>query len=821
MSGRTDRREVIERVRNEIEGAKGTYVWNDYVNSLRLISQVVFTRSSGFILEFLQNAEDTGRDLPTKGVFEISVNKKRVMITHNGCPFTESDVRALCGIRSSKKPELGSLGYLGIGFKSVFRVSDCPEVHSNGYQFKFDRKHWPDASNTPWHVLPLWVDSPPEEAPGDKTLFFIPFRDESLASLLRTELRTLKTELYLFLKWVKRIKVTDEVAGDSWVLEDHGEDEHGITTLSHNGERQHFKVFRKQVTVPQRVAKDRLTEEYRANVSVREIAIAFALDQESNLQPEEAGAMYGGVYSFLPLAESRSGAKFPIQADFLVQPGRDAINYEAEWNGWLLDQVVLLCKEAISAFKTHPKWRYHFLPTFQFIKAEDQEAYQKLFGPRLIQPIEHFLLSDACIPTDDGNWVTPAKALKVQETPRALDKLLEEGILRKEEVGSVLGGDPAMKLVHRDFIDQSPPLVRQPDRTDLLENTDFLNSRRMAPDAPEWFRKLYSWLRQFPSNVKSGRYTQERRYHSQAIVLTSKSDLLTGGKVFLMDVPQSETNLLTAARTLESTRPVLHPEILTNLSESNRMQLRGFLTGFMGVQILDRKAVCREAILPSILTKSQSPEMGDLIANTRFCREILGQDLGHAAELWVLTKEHEIKAAREVLFAREYKPERDWETNARYVPGLHFLSDRYLSGTENDSQLRGWREFFVAGGIKTDPQAGVEEFAVTYAEEKLRSIGSTVVRVEKRNFGYDLEVSRPDGTTMRVEVKGFTSEQDVELTQNETHAADKYRDEYYVLVVSNIPEHPKAYLVPNPTDPGVGRKDKLTIPIATWKTYPA
>jgi hypothetical protein len=792
MSGRTDRREVIARVRNEIEQAKGTSVWKDYVNSLRLISQVVFTRSSGFILEFLQNAEDAGRDLPTKGVFEISLNRKRAMITHNGRPFTENDVRALCGIRSSKKPELGSLGYLGIGFKSVFKVSDCPEVHSNRHQFKFDRKHWSDASNTPWHVLPLWVDSPPEEAPTDKTSFFIPFRDESIASLIRKELRTLKTELYLFLKWVKQIKVTDEVAGDSWVL-----------------------------AVPQKVANDRLTEEYRANVSVREIAIAFALDQKNNLQPEEAGAMYGGVYSFLPLAESRSGAKFPIQADFLVQPGRDAINYEAEWNGWLLNEVMLLCKEAISTFKTHPKWRYHFLPTFQFIKAEDHEAYQKLFGPRLIQPIEGFLRSDACIPTDDGNWVTPSKALKVQETPGALDRLFNEGILRKEEVGLVLGGDSAMKLVHRDFIDQIPPLATQADRTDLLENTGFLNSRRTAPDAPEWFRKLYLWLRQFPTTVKSGKYTQDRRYHSQSIVLTSKDDVLPGGKVFLMDVPQTETNLLTAARTLESTRPVLHPGILAGLSEGSRMQLRGFLTGFMGVQLLDRKAVCREAVLPSILVKSSSPEMDDLIVNTRFCREILGQDLGHAAELWVLTKKHEIKPAREVLFAREYKPERDWETNARYVPGLHFLSHQYLSGTENDSQLRGWREFFAAGGIKTDPQAGVEEFAVTYAEEKLRSIGSTVVRVEKRNFGYDLEVARPDGTTMRVEVKGFTSEQDVELTQNETHAADKHGDEYYVLVVSNIPEHPTTYIVRNPADPGVGRKDKLTIPIATWKTYPA
>jgi hypothetical protein len=64
------------------------------------------------------------------------------------------------------------------------------------------------------------------------------------------------------------------------------------------------------------------------------------------LPQTEAGAMYGGVYSFLSLGEAKSSAKFPIQADFLVQPGRDALNYEAKWNHWILDEVRKLSLEA-------------------------------------------------------------------------------------------------------------------------------------------------------------------------------------------------------------------------------------------------------------------------------------------------------------------------------------------------------------------------------------------------------------------------------------------------------------------------------------------
>lgn len=151
MEENADKKKVVDEIRKEIEASRETHIWSDYVNALKLISQVVFTRGSGFILELIQNAEDAGFGLENQGIFEIRINKERVKVTHNGRPFTENDVKAICGIRSSKKPERGTLGYLGIGFKSVFKVTDCPEIYSNGFQFKFDRNHpdWKDPSKIP------------------------------------------------------------------------------------------------------------------------------------------------------------------------------------------------------------------------------------------------------------------------------------------------------------------------------------------------------------------------------------------------------------------------------------------------------------------------------------------------------------------------------------------------------------------------------------------------------------------------------------------------------------------------------------------------
>ena len=44
------------------------------------------------------------------------------------------------------------VGQKGIGFKSVFRITDRPEVHSNGYHICFDAKNGPIGL-----ILPQWV----------------------------------------------------------------------------------------------------------------------------------------------------------------------------------------------------------------------------------------------------------------------------------------------------------------------------------------------------------------------------------------------------------------------------------------------------------------------------------------------------------------------------------------------------------------------------------------------------------------------------------------------------------------------------------------
>ncbi|MBI4446879.1 MAG: DUF3883 domain-containing protein [Acidobacteria bacterium] len=752
-------------------------------------------------------------------MFDISISPTRVKITHNGRPFSAADAKAISGIRSSKKPEKGTLGYLGIGFKSIFKVSDSPEVYSNGYQFKFDRNYWPESSGTPWQAMPIWIDEPSEAVEPGGTTFIIPFTKQTSASAVLEEVKELGTELYLFLRWLKKIQITDELSGKTWSLENLGESSDNIVTLRRDGQQQRFRFFRRTLTtVPDSVKSDRLTQEYRRNVTQREIAIAFALDGEGDLAPSEAGAMYGGVYSFLPLGEARSGAKFPIQADFLVQPGRDAINYEAPWNHWLTEEVASLCKEAIQAFKEHQRWKYQILPVFEFRKSIGLESYDRLFGPKLIEPLESFLKEDPCIPTHDGHWVKPGHAVRLVEDQRASDDLVTLCILSKDQIAQVLGRDSNLKLAHPAVQDSKSITIREVKRHDLLTNESFLEEMSKAPDAPGWFRSVYLWLQKHPIYREYRRRKEVIGYHEFPFILTAKKELLKGGTVWIPDLPPADPILNELAGSLQETRSVLHPEILGGGNEQEQRELRGFLTGLTGVQLLDRKTVCRDAILPRILTTAPKPARELLLKYTRYCQQILGAELGLEPELWVLTKSGEVEPATRVLFSFEYKPEQDWETNKKYVPGLSFLSPEYLSTLNDDAHLKTWRQFFKVGGLKTAPDNGVEDFAMNYAVECLRSHCRSVTRLEKRNFGYDLEAEKTDGQKMYIEVKGQTLDHDVELTGNETEAADKYKDEFYVFVISSIPENPSPYIIRNPAAPGVGKKDKLTIPTETWKS---
>jgi hypothetical protein len=135
---------------------------------------------------------------------------------------------------------------------------------------------------------------------------------------------------------------------------------------------------------------------------------------------------------------------------------------------------------------------------------------------------------------------------------------------------------------------------------------------------------------------------------------------------------------------------------------------------------------------------------------------------------------------------------------------------------KDDHDFRKWREFMHAAGVRTEPENGVEVFAMNYAKEKLAAKFKNIIEVDKLNHGYDLEADGAISEKIQIEVKGQSADSDVELTSNEAKAAKKHGRTFYLCVVSSIPEAPVIHLVADPDN--VGEKEKLTIRVNDWKS---
>lgn len=105
------------------------------ITCLRQMSVEMYSESAHFVYELLQNAEDQDAN-------EVCFTLMRdcLIFEHNGTPFTHADVKNIAALgNSGKQEQANKIGRFGIGFKSVYRVTERPEVFTtiNGDPFSF------------------------------------------------------------------------------------------------------------------------------------------------------------------------------------------------------------------------------------------------------------------------------------------------------------------------------------------------------------------------------------------------------------------------------------------------------------------------------------------------------------------------------------------------------------------------------------------------------------------------------------------------------------------------------------------------------------
>lgn len=803
----------ITNIRQEIEASRNTRLWQDSINMLSTISESIFSRSAHFILELLQNAEDAClRIRRSSGRITFRISPDRIRVAHNGAPFNQADVSAICGVRSSKKPEEETLGYLGIGFKSVFKVSDRPEIHSGGFHFKFAKSDYADPSSQPWQITPIWVNEVSEDLDEELTTFLIPFRSPEAYEQTQEELRKLDVHIFLFLKWLKKLEITYEPTGEATVIENRGE-KNGIVSLVKNGEGHRFIIFRRTSDVPANVATDLALAFYRRqHVTQREVVLAFGVNLNDYLTPIEDASTLGSVSSFLPLVEERSGAKFLIQSDFLVQPGREAIQYELSWNHWLIGEVVEVAKQAIEEFKKNAKWRNHFLPLFNFTPYSGQPAFEKLFGSKLHQPLTAYLTSAEVYATASGAHVRPDQAVQLEEG------LI--GLVIDADLPCLFPGRADLGLADPHLEPETLPtaiksLAKQVTLGQVARNAALLKTRASHGDI-NFFVKLYTAMAESTQDFRRetrrdirGRYSS---YESPIYVLTDTKIALSDD-VYLREIPAEVLGLRTKFTEVErvlSSYEFIHPALAIP-------ELVRFFKECTHVKSIDYDKICREVFLPRLRPPAPPPRKDELIAYTRLLQK--GPPL--SGQIWILTRSGNSRPSNQVFLGTDYSPSEDWEKFSKYCQGIDFLSPEYLQGV-SQAEVATWKELFTIVGVRERADNPyVRDFAMAFAQEKLTPELTNFIYKDHQQHGYDLEARRlTDNSVVYLEVKGQKKEGPIDLGGNEPEAAKQAQQKgqaFWLCVVPGIPENPQLWVVDDPLR--AGESKTVTIDVSKWKAY--
>lgn len=323
-------------------------------NAEELLARRVYTDPGHFLIELLQNAEDA-----SARTFRVVFDRTRILVWHDGNPF---DVRDLVGVTSigqtTKRKQ--QIGFFGVGFKSVYEVTERPQVYSDVYELEIADVSIPRALRRRPSELPPEV---PPELLHNGTLLVLPLRQpEDPVRSARALYRKAKALDPCVLLTLRSIAVLDlvltaaagEGRGERYSLQEEPVLSTGLPGGLPGGlpdglpgeavpapscevairQSPEGWLRRYAVVDDEFVYDGGARDPGRADRS--RVMVGVLLDEKGVPQPlaDEAAT----VYSYLPTAE-RSGLHLFIQGHFDVPVDRERVTPESPWNRWIMTKV--------------------------------------------------------------------------------------------------------------------------------------------------------------------------------------------------------------------------------------------------------------------------------------------------------------------------------------------------------------------------------------------------------------------------------------------------------------------------------------------------
>ncbi|MGD9628513.1 MAG: sacsin N-terminal ATP-binding-like domain-containing protein [Pyrinomonadaceae bacterium] len=349
--------------------------------------------------ELLQNADDANA---TEATVEID-NTGVFVFSHNGDDFIDEHFRSLCRFGYSNKRELHTIGFRGVGFKSVFSLGDGVELLTPTLSVKFFRRRFTE---------PQWHESNNERV---NTQIRVRIEDKHRLKEIEKNLDEWKKSpvSLLFFKKIRRLKITDTEI--SWSSDGVGPVSNSEWMLL-NGKENKFLLVRS-------------AEEIFPPDALSEIAQERLLPDQSKIDfpPSRVELVLGAkgrLFVVLPTGVETQ-LPFAINAPFVQDPARLKIKdpETSPTNRWLLKRVGDLAGETLLAWLQSETLTvqekveaYQIFPDVD----RDNESLEGTCGTEVELAFEEVISNEKILLTEEGSLTEKNRAVVV---PRALTEV--------------------------------------------------------------------------------------------------------------------------------------------------------------------------------------------------------------------------------------------------------------------------------------------------------------------------------------------------------------------------------------------------------------
>ena len=201
-----------------------------------------------YLNELIQNACDAA--ISERLEVNFILTDEYLVFSHNGKSFTLRDINGLCSYATSDRDKAerdGTIGEKGIGFKSVFNISDHVTVmfgvDKSGFSFNRTHSKWQyEPDNYPWQIIPIWADGEevknifPDGFNEKEVIFIFKIKNAEIRNEIITHLDVLMSDnsILLFLNKLSVIRFIDKQANTEIVLHKELSDDQQICKIKKN-----------------------------------------------------------------------------------------------------------------------------------------------------------------------------------------------------------------------------------------------------------------------------------------------------------------------------------------------------------------------------------------------------------------------------------------------------------------------------------------------------------------------------------------------------------------------------------------------------------